>query len=69
VFLHLVGSKGHECILVCPGCETSTHYFSCSGGTGTDSTKSVPGHVTSNLCFLHPMGSAGYVVHSGASVV
>jgi hypothetical protein len=28
-----------------------THYSSCSGGTGTDSTKSVIGHVTSNLCF------------------
>jgi hypothetical protein len=33
------------------GCETSTHYFPFSGGTGTDSTKNVPGHVTLNLYF------------------
>jgi hypothetical protein len=26
-------------------------YFSFSGGTGADSTKSVLAHVTSNLCF------------------
>jgi hypothetical protein len=29
----------------------STHYFSCSGATDTDSTKSVTGHVTPNMCF------------------
>jgi hypothetical protein len=29
----------------------STHNFSCSGGTGTDSTKSAPRHVTPNLSF------------------
>jgi hypothetical protein len=40
-----------ECIAVRPGCETSTHYISHSGGTGTDSTKSAPGHVTPNMCF------------------
>jgi hypothetical protein len=27
------------------------HYFSGSCGTGIESAKSVPGHVTSNLCF------------------
>jgi hypothetical protein len=26
-------------------------YFSRSGGTGTNSTKSTPGHLTPNLCF------------------
>jgi hypothetical protein len=35
VFLHPVGSAGHVMHLVCPGRETSSHYFSCSGGTGT----------------------------------
>jgi hypothetical protein len=30
--------------------ETSMHYFSCSGGTGRDLTKSASGHITSNLC-------------------
>jgi hypothetical protein len=34
-----------------PGHETSSHYFSCSSGTSIDSTKSVPGHVTPNMCF------------------
>jgi hypothetical protein len=31
--------------------KTSMHYFSFSGGTGTDSTKCASGHVTPNLCF------------------
>jgi hypothetical protein len=39
------------CITVGPGHETSTHYFSCSGGTSTDLTKTVPGHIKLNLCF------------------
>jgi hypothetical protein len=39
------------CIPLCLVCKTLTHYFSCSGGTGTDSTKSVLGHVTPNMCF------------------
>jgi hypothetical protein len=34
------------------GHETSTHYFSCLGGTSTDSTKSASGQVMSNLCLL-----------------
>jgi hypothetical protein len=29
--------------------------------------KSAPVHVTPNLCFLHPVGSAVHVVHFGAS--
>jgi hypothetical protein len=27
------------------------HYFSCSGGPGTVSIKSAPGHITPNMCF------------------
>jgi hypothetical protein len=34
-----------------PGLETSTHYFSCSGGTTVVSIKSVSVQVRSNLCF------------------
>jgi hypothetical protein len=39
------------CILVCPGRETSTHYFLSSGGTDTDSTKNALGHVMPNMYF------------------
>jgi hypothetical protein len=38
-----------QCIPVCPQRE-SRHYFSCLDGTGTDSRKSTPRHVTPNLC-------------------
>jgi hypothetical protein len=34
-----------------PRCKTLTHYFLCSGGTATDSTKSASGHVTPNSGF------------------
>jgi hypothetical protein len=39
------------CIPVRPGIETSMHYWSCLGGTGTVSTKSTMGHNTPNVCF------------------
>jgi hypothetical protein len=51
VLLHLVGSAGHVVHCSESRDETSTHYFSCSGGTGTDLTRSASGHVMSNLCF------------------
>jgi hypothetical protein len=40
-----------SCITVHPCHETLLHYFSYSGWTGTDLTKSTPEHVTLNLCF------------------
>jgi hypothetical protein len=43
-----------------------THYFSISVGTGTDSTKKCDGMDYAELVFLHPVGSASQVVHSGA---
>jgi hypothetical protein len=56
-------------ILMRQECEILTNYFSCSGGTGTDSTKNTSGHFTPNLCFYirHLMGPASHVVHFGAS--
>jgi hypothetical protein len=50
-FLHPVGSMGHVVVPVHPGLKTLTHYFLCSGGNGTDSTKREPGNITPNLCF------------------
>jgi hypothetical protein len=34
-----------------PGHEMLMHYFSCTGGTGTVSIESVPGHDTPNMYF------------------
>jgi hypothetical protein len=50
-----------------PGRETSTQYFSYSGGTGTDMAKRAPGNVTPNMFFLHQVGYAGHGVYSSAS--
>jgi hypothetical protein len=49
------------------GCETSMHYLSCLGRPGVVSIKSVPGHVTSEILFLHLVGSAGHIVYFGVS--
>jgi hypothetical protein len=43
--LNSMGSAGHVVHSM------STHYFSWSSGTGMDSKKRVPGHITPNLCF------------------
>jgi hypothetical protein len=67
LFLHPMGSTGdvvHSSAR--PGHEILTHYFPCSGGTGTDPINSSLGHVMPNLCFCIRWGSAGHVVHSGA---
>jgi hypothetical protein len=43
--------------------------FLCSVGTGAVSIKSTSGQVTSNFCFLLPLGYAGHVAHSSESGV
>jgi hypothetical protein len=51
-----------------PGRELLKHYFSCSGGTvGFDRKHFETSYA--KLVFLHPMGSAGHVVHFSASRV
>jgi hypothetical protein len=42
------------------------HYFSCFGGTCTDSTKKRVGIRYTKLVFLHPVGFVEHVVHFGA---
>jgi hypothetical protein len=48
MFMHPVGSAGHVVHSQASKVRNLVHYFSFSGGTSTDSTKSVP--VCSNLC-------------------
>jgi hypothetical protein len=50
-----------------PGHETSTHYFSCSGGPGGGFHKKHAGTHYVGLVFLHLVGSTGHAVHCGAS--
>jgi hypothetical protein len=52
LFLHSVGSTGYVAHSGAPGHETSTHYFSWSGGGGAVSIKCTPGQVTLNLYFF-----------------
>jgi hypothetical protein len=53
MFLHPVGCAGHVFLhpVGSSGCQMSTHYFSCSVGTGSDSIKSSMGHIMANMCF------------------
>jgi hypothetical protein len=47
--------------------EIVLHYFSGSGGTGTDLTKEHATSCYADLCFFYSVGSTCHVVHSSAS--
>jgi hypothetical protein len=51
VFLHPVGSAGHVVHSGASGVQNVDALFSCLGGPGVISMKSMPGHVTPNLYF------------------
>jgi hypothetical protein len=51
VFLQPMGSTDHVLWSGSSGGETSTHYFSRSGGPGADPTETVRGHVMLSMCF------------------
>jgi hypothetical protein len=51
VFLHPVGSVGTIVHSGVSGAQNADALFSCSSGTAMDSTKSMLGQVTPNLCF------------------
>jgi hypothetical protein len=49
------------------GRETSLDYFSCSAGHDALFTKKHVGTRYIELVFLHPVGSAAYIMYFGAS--
>jgi hypothetical protein len=51
VCLDLVGSAGHVMHSGASVVRNIDALFLCSGDSGKDSTKSVSGHITPNLCF------------------
>jgi hypothetical protein len=65
-FLHPIGSMGHIVLSGASGHETSTHYFSCLGGTGTNRQKQTVTRYAEQV-FLHPVGFACHIVHCGVS--
>jgi hypothetical protein len=60
VFLHPVVSACHVEHSGASGARKTTHYFSCSGGTGTDLTKSPSRHVMPNFYFF----ASGWIYRS-----
>jgi hypothetical protein len=59
----------HSAFRFVRGAKRRCTIFNARGRTGTDSTKSAPGHVMLTHMVLHPMGYAGHITHSGASLV
>jgi hypothetical protein len=56
------------CVLVRPGRENMTCYFSCSCGPRVDPTKSDRTRYAEHV-FLHPVGSVCHVARSGSAGV
>jgi hypothetical protein len=63
VFLHLVGYGGHVLLFHASGVQNDDMLFFMPGWAQSSFHKKCTRYV--ELVFLHPVGSAGHIMHSG----